>query len=172
MPISYFFIGSDKTATPEKKEGKPEEKPVHEDSGEEKDAKPEKEQAKEESKEAQKEATKEEKEGKEKDKKKEVKAVLVKEPVTAKLDWLGVVPIPVETLASYKAKIKELNDHDERRARREAKLNALESFVFNMVSKLDEAPYAAAATQEEADKIREACSKVRKLILRRVFFWD
>lgn len=57
-------------------------------------------------------------------------------------------------------RIEALNEFDRQRSRRESALNALESFVFDAQGKLWLDEYKAAATEEEMEKIKKACSEV------------
>lgn len=53
-----------------------------------------------------------------------------------------------------------MNVHDQEKARRENALNNLESFVIDAQQKLDSEEYSAAATNEEAEQIRKACTEI------------
>lgn len=172
--ISNFFTGSE-----EKKE-KAEEKPVREDPEEEKKPDPDEKEAKtgDEEKKEEKPAEQEPQEKEADDKKKAVppeelknaskpssgekkpKVVVIKEPIASAEVKLGVPELTGKLFEDAVKKLKHLNDFDQRRTRRESAQNALESFVFDVQAKLWLDEYQAAATPEEIEKIKEACSKV------------
>ncbi|EFN70757.1 Hypoxia up-regulated protein 1 [Camponotus floridanus] len=62
--------------------------------------------------------------------------------------------------ADQEKKIHRLNVHDSEKTRRETALNNLESYVIDAQQKLDSEEYSVAATNEEAEQIREACAEI------------
>ncbi|XP_063217680.1 hypoxia up-regulated protein 1 isoform X1 [Bacillus rossius redtenbacheri] len=91
---------------------------------------------------------------------KKPKQLQIKEPIKASEEKLGVIPISDKQFQECAKKIEELNRFDEQKRRREAALNALESFVFDAQNKLNTEEFQAAATPEEAEKIRSACQEL------------
>jgi len=61
-------------------------------------------------------------------------------------------------------RIDELNEADAKKHHKEKARNQLESFLFDLQSKIELENYAAAATTEEKDSISTACSEVSMLI--------
>lgn len=57
-------------------------------------------------------------------------------------------------------RIQALNVHDMAKRRRENALNNLESFVIDTQQKLESDEYALAATKEEVEEIKKACSEI------------
>nr|CAD7437962.1 unnamed protein product [Timema bartmani] len=146
--ISKLFTGSD-----EKAEGASEEKPVSSDeSG--KEGEEQKTDAGE-----QPNKIEEEKVNTTKTDKKP-KVVVVKEPITAKEERLGVLPLGEGQLQDSLKKIETLNVFDQKKRRREVALNALESFVFDAQNKLHTDEYQKAATKDEVAQIKNTCSEV------------
>ncbi|KAG8279217.1 Hypoxia up-regulated protein 1 [Homalodisca vitripennis] len=90
---------------------------------------------------------------KEEDKKKP-KVVVIKEPIVVNVSETVVPAMGEEHLQQSIAKIDALNQFDAEKSRREGALNALESFVFDVKTKLeDEEEYKSAATQTELESI-------------------
>nr|CAD7592318.1 unnamed protein product [Timema genevievae] len=147
--ISKLFTGSD-----EKVEGASEEKPVSSDeSG--KEGEEQKTDAGEQPNKVEEEKVNTTKTG---DKK--PKVVVVKEPITAKEERLGVLPLGEGQLQDSLKKIETLNVFDQKKRRREVALNALESFVFDAQNKLHTDEYQKAATKDEVAQIKNTCSEV------------
>nr|CAD7392844.1 unnamed protein product [Timema cristinae] len=147
--ISKLFTGSD-----DKAEGASEEKPVSSDeSG--KEGEEQKTDGGEQPNKIEEEKVNTTKTG---DKK--PKVVVVKEPITAKEERLGVLPLGEGQLQDSLKKIETLNMFDQKKRRREVALNALESFVFDAQNKLHTDEYQKAATKDEVTQIKNTCSEV------------
>ncbi|XP_020290286.1 hypoxia up-regulated protein 1 isoform X2 [Pseudomyrmex gracilis] len=94
------------------------------------------------------------------DKEKKPTIVQLKEVIDTKEIKLGSQILSGEKLAESQDKIRRLNVHDREKARRENALNNLESYVIDAQQKLDSEEYLAAATDEEAEQIRKACTEI------------
>lgn len=57
-------------------------------------------------------------------------------------------------------RINRLDVHDSEKMRRETALNNLESYVIDAQQKLDSEEYSIAATDKEAEEIRNACAEI------------
>lgn len=157
--ISKLFAGSNEKES-EKSEESPQEdvKPVHEepespDVPKETETEPKKNETK---PNEEKPANKTEKA----DKEKKPTIVQLKEVIDTKEIKLGSQILSGEKLAESQDKIRRLNVHDREKARRENALNNLESYVIDAQQKLDSEEYLAAATDEEAEQIRKACTEI------------
>ncbi|XP_046664978.1 hypoxia up-regulated protein 1 isoform X1 [Homalodisca vitripennis] len=151
--ISKLFTGPEETL----KENL--EKPVHEEQEESKESDStgtKKEEESEGNKSADSSSSGDEKKNttnKEEDKKKP-KVVVIKEPIVVNVSETVVPAMGEEHLQQSIAKIDALNQFDAEKSRREGALNALESFVFDVKTKLeDEEEYKSAATQTELESI-------------------
>lgn len=93
--------------------------------------------------------------------KKEVKpkVVTVKEPISSSATFLSVPELSKEQFEESSKKLAKLNAIEREFNRRATALNSLESFVIDVQNKLYENEYSEAATEEELEKIRSACSE-------------
>ncbi|CAL1676030.1 unnamed protein product [Lasius platythorax] len=159
--ISKFFAGSHEQEPTEKTEEAPKEdiKPVHEEpeSSEPSKDTEEKEKKKNETKvDEDKAPNKTEKA----DKEKKSTIIQIKEPISSNEIKLGSQILSGKKLAESREKIHHLDVHDSEKTRRETALNNLESYVIDAQQKLDSEEYSVAATDKEAEEIREACAEI------------
>ncbi|XP_044743418.1 hypoxia up-regulated protein 1 [Chrysoperla carnea] len=94
------------------------------------------------------------------DKEKKPQTVLIKEPIAAQTNIIGIKPLSEEEIKTSRNKIEVLNTVDRERLARETALNNLESFVIDAQNKLDQDEYRESGTPEEIEKIRESCSQI------------
>ncbi|XP_018328406.1 hypoxia up-regulated protein 1 [Agrilus planipennis] len=87
------------------------------------------------------------------------KIVTIKEPIKALENILHIKEITKDQLNQAVEKLEKLNAVDKELNRRATALNNLESFVIDTQNKLYEDAYTQAATPEEIEKIRKACSE-------------
>lgn len=94
--------------------------------------------------------------------KKEIKpkVVTLKEPIPASATFLSIPELSKPQLEESSKKLAKLNAIEKELIRRETALNSLESYVIDVQTKLYEDEYAAAATEEEIEKIKSACSEI------------
>lgn len=89
---------------------------------------------------------------------KKPKIVTVKEPIKAVEKVLYIDQLNKKDLEEAAKKLEKLAEVDHELNRKATALNNLESFVIDAQNKLYEDEYSQAATEEEAEKIRNACS--------------
>lgn len=159
--ISKFFAGSQEQEPSEKMEETPKEdiKPVHEEpeSPELPKESEEKEKKKNDTKiDENKTSNKTEKA----DQEKKSTIIQIKEPINSNEIKLGSQILSGKKLTESQEKIHRLNMHDSEKTRRETALNNLESYVIDAQQKLDSEEYSVAATNKEAEQIREACAEI------------
>ncbi|XP_029672088.1 hypoxia up-regulated protein 1 isoform X1 [Formica exsecta] len=159
--ISKFFAGSHEQEPSEKTEEAPKEdiKPVHEEPESPEPSKDteEKEKKKNETKmDEDKAPNKTEKA----DKEKKSTIIQIKEPISSNEIKLGSQILSGKKLTEVREKIHHLNVYDSEKVRRETALNNLESYVIDAQQKLDSEEYSVAATNKEAEEIREACAEI------------
>ncbi|GAB1866073.1 Hypoxia up-regulated protein 1 [Camponotus japonicus] len=94
------------------------------------------------------------------DQEKKSTIIQIKEPINSNEIKLGSQILSGKKLTESREKIHRLNVHDSEKTRRETALNNLESYVIDAQQKLDSEEYSAAATNEEAEQIREACAEI------------
>ncbi|XP_066245009.1 hypoxia up-regulated protein 1 [Euwallacea similis] len=88
------------------------------------------------------------------------KIVTHKEPIKSFETFLSLSTLNKEQFEKSLEKIQKLDQVERELTRRATALNNLESFVIDVQNKLYEDEYSVAATEEEAGKIRQACSEV------------
>ncbi|XP_011252679.1 hypoxia up-regulated protein 1 isoform X1 [Camponotus floridanus] len=159
--ISKFFAGASHEQEPsEKTEETPKEdiKPVHEEpeSSEPKESE-EKEKKKNDTKVDENKASNKTEKA---DQEKKSTIIQIKEPINSNEIKLGSQILSGTKLTESREKIHRLNVHDSEKTRRETALNNLESYVIDAQQKLDSEEYSVAATNEEAEQIREACAEI------------
>lgn len=88
------------------------------------------------------------------------KIVTVKEPIKSSVTVLSVDIMSKVQYERSQEKIQQLDQIERDINRRASALNNLESFVIDVQNKLYEDEYAQAATEEEVEKIRQACTEV------------
>ncbi|KAL0266755.1 UNVERIFIED_CONTAM: hypothetical protein PYX00_009209 [Menopon gallinae] len=91
---------------------------------------------------------------------KKPKIVVIKENISASFEDLGVPFLTVDQFDNSVKKIKAMDEFDENKRRTEKARNALESYVFDALNKLDTAQYAEAATDKEKESITNACQEI------------
>ncbi|XP_011252680.1 hypoxia up-regulated protein 1 isoform X2 [Camponotus floridanus] len=94
------------------------------------------------------------------DQEKKSTIIQIKEPINSNEIKLGSQILSGTKLTESREKIHRLNVHDSEKTRRETALNNLESYVIDAQQKLDSEEYSVAATNEEAEQIREACAEI------------
>uniref|UniRef100_A0A1B6MMN4 Hypoxia up-regulated protein 1 n=1 Tax=Graphocephala atropunctata TaxID=36148 RepID=A0A1B6MMN4_9HEMI len=95
------------------------------------------------------------------DDKKKPKVVVIKEQIEVNVSENVVPAMGEEHLKQSISKIDALNQFDAEKSRREGALNALESFVFEVKTKLeDEEEYKSAATQSELESISKLYTEI------------
>ncbi|CAL1676029.1 unnamed protein product [Lasius platythorax] len=94
------------------------------------------------------------------DKEKKSTIIQIKEPISSNEIKLGSQILSGKKLAESREKIHHLDVHDSEKTRRETALNNLESYVIDAQQKLDSEEYSVAATDKEAEEIREACAEI------------
>lgn len=87
------------------------------------------------------------------------KVVSIKEPIPASAQFLSVPELSKTQFEESLKKLAKLNAIEREFNRRATALNNLESFVIDVQNKLYEDDYSQAATEEELEKIRSACSE-------------
>nr|ATU82895.1 secreted HSP70-like protein [Pristhesancus plagipennis] len=87
------------------------------------------------------------------------KVVLLKEPIASKVEILNIPSLNDKQLTDSVNVIDKLNKNDEMKRRHEGALNALESFVFEVKTKLETDEYKVAATPEEIKVISFFCTQ-------------
>lgn len=88
------------------------------------------------------------------------KVVTLKEPIKASEKILSIDKLNKEQLEDSATKLEKLSVVDRELNRRATALNNLESYVIDAQNKLHEDDYTQAATNEEVEKIRTACSTI------------
>ncbi|CAK9832381.1 Hypoxia up-regulated protein 1 [Anthophora retusa] len=98
----------------------------------------------------------------EKEKKEKATATIVtiKEPIKADEVKLGPQILSGDKLLQSREKLHHLDVYDFEKTKRETALNNLETFIIDAQQKLESEEYGAAATPQEAENIRKACSEV------------
>lgn len=89
-----------------------------------------------------------------------LKVVVHKEPIKSSETVLSIGDLSEEQLAASLKKLQELEKVEREINRRATALNNLESFVFDVQNKLEEEEYRVAATEDQIENIRKACSEV------------
>lgn len=87
------------------------------------------------------------------------KVVILKEPIPSTAQFLSVPELTKIQFEESVKKLEKLNAIEKEFNRRATALNNLESFVIDVQNKLYEDDYSQAATEEEIEKIRSACSE-------------
>ncbi|XP_050307767.1 hypoxia up-regulated protein 1 [Anthonomus grandis grandis] len=88
------------------------------------------------------------------------KIVTVKTPIKFEEVVLSIKGLSESDYKKSEEKIKKLDQVERELTRRATALNNLESFVIDVQNKLYEDEFTEASTEEEAEKIRKACSEV------------
>lgn len=88
------------------------------------------------------------------------KIVTIKEPIESEENILSVSRLSKEQFKKSLEKIQKLDKVEKDLNRRATALNNLESFVIDVQNKLYEDEYSEAATEEETEIIKQACSEV------------
>ncbi|XP_066138858.1 hypoxia up-regulated protein 1 [Euwallacea fornicatus] len=88
------------------------------------------------------------------------KIVTHKEPITFFESFLSLSTLTKDQFEKSLEKIQKLDQVERELTRRATALNNLESFVIDVQNKLYEDEYSVAATEEETEKIRQACSEI------------
>lgn len=89
-----------------------------------------------------------------------LKVVVHKEPIKSSETVLSIGDLSEEQVSASLKKLEELEKIEREINRRATALNNLESFVFDVQNKLEEEEYSVAATEEQIENIRKACSEV------------
>lgn len=84
----------------------------------------------------------------------------IKEPIAAEENIVSIDVLNKKQFSSSSQKLQKLNNAERELNRRASALNNLESFVIDIQNKLYEDEYAQAATNEEIEKIKAACSEI------------
>ncbi|XP_054166732.1 hypoxia up-regulated protein 1-like [Oppia nitens] len=89
---------------------------------------------------------------------KELKLKTIKEPIDTSLVLLDLPETDAEVLQQSRDKIKELDDKEADKLKRDKVKNTLESFILETRDKLDQEEYSSASTDTEKDTIQSKLS--------------
>uniref|UniRef100_U5EW42 Hypoxia up-regulated protein 1 n=1 Tax=Corethrella appendiculata TaxID=1370023 RepID=U5EW42_9DIPT len=88
------------------------------------------------------------------------KIVTIKEKIPSDVTVVYVTPLDGDAFDKSVDKLKALEKSEAEIVRKQTALNALESFVIDASTKIDEDEYKECATSEEVENIKKACNEV------------
>ncbi|KAK6642072.1 hypothetical protein RUM44_013795 [Polyplax serrata] len=86
--------------------------------------------------------------------------IVIKENISATYEDLGVPPLSTSQMETSLKKILELDDFDNQKQKKEKSRNALESFVFDALQKIETDVYSKSATDKEKETIIKECQEI------------